>query len=335
VVDKIKTTAAGSDTPPRNKETIKNNNMSNAKKYIFLLVATLLLTGLLSSCLKEDFSDCPRPFRLFIKAVDADEVDITDSGDVQQVILFVFNEKGEIVDAVVLDAAAVKSRKPVDVKLDYPGHQSLTFVAWGNTGGVEFPDKASVKQLNDLYAKLKARDGKIKEQNQNGIAQSPSDLFQGSLSVPIEYGSIEPSGDQTVIIRRKTAQVFISAIHLKQWNGNKEGNYFFRLKESLNTYDQNGNLIGTTVNYIPVSQLQDGTLTAPIFNTYPTGTGQSYTLEILFDDEVIYTANKGTDGKAFVPEAGRLLNIIIDFRGGLNVVVVITPWDVIHQYVAY
>jgi len=294
-----------------------------------------LLTGLLSSCLKEDFSECPRPFRLFIKAVDADEKDITDSGEVQQVILFVFNENGEIVDAVVLDAAAVKSRNPVEIKLEYPGHQSLTFVAWGNTSGVDFPDKASVKQLNDLYAKLRAQDGTLKEQDQKGTAQSPSDLFHGSLSVPVEYGSIEPSGDQTVTIRRKTAQVFITAIHLKQWNENKEGNYSFRLKESQNTYDQNGNLTGTTVNYIPVAQLQDGTLTAPVFNTYPTGTGQSYTLEILFNGEVIFTANQDSDGKAFVPEVGRLLNIIIDFRAESSVMVVITPWGVVHQYVVF
>ena len=158
--------------------------MSNANKFSFFLAATLfLLTGLLSSCLKEDYSDCPRPFRLFIKAVDADEKDITESGDVQQVILFVFNEKGEIVDAVVIDAATVKSRKPVDIKLEYPGHESLTFVAWGNTSGLDFPDKASVKELNELYAKLKA---------QNGTAQSPPDLFYGNLSVPVEYGG-EPA----------------------------------------------------------------------------------------------------------------------------------------------
>ncbi len=307
--------------------------MSNTKKQSIILVAALLLTGLLSSCLKEDFSDCPRPFRLFIKAVDADEKDITDSGDVQQVILFVFNESGQIVDAVVLDASAVKSRKPVDVKLDYPGHQSLTFVAWGNTGGVDFPDRASVKKLGDLYAKLRAQDGKLEEQGQNGTAQSPSDLFHGSLSVPVEYGSIEPTGDQTVTIRRKTAQVFISAIHLKQWNQNREGNYAFRLKESLNTYDQDGNLTGTAVNYIPVSRLQDGTLTAPVFNTYPNGTGQSFTLEILFNDEVIYTVNKDSDGKGFVPEVGRLLNIIIDFRAEVSMMAIITPWGVVHQYV--
>ena len=53
--------------------------MNNTNKYGLLLVAALLLTGLLSSCLKENFDDCPRPFRLFIKAIDADQNDITAS----------------------------------------------------------------------------------------------------------------------------------------------------------------------------------------------------------------------------------------------------------------
>ncbi len=301
--------------------------MSNANKFSFFLAATLfLLTGLLSSCLKEDYSDCPRPFRLFIKAVDADEKDITESGDVQQVILFVFNEKGEIVDAVVIDAATVKSRKPVDIKLEYPGHESLTFVAWGNTSGLDFPDKASVRELNELYAKLKA---------QNGTAQSPPDLFYGNLSVPVEYGGFEPAGDQTVVIRRKTAQVTITAIHVKQWNEGKEGTYSFVLRESPDTYDQNGNLTGGKVNYKPDATMNDkGTLNAPIFHTFPTEGGKTYVLDILFNGEVIYTATKGSDGKPFIPEAGRLLNIIIDFGATKPAIIVkVTPWNVVYQYV--
>ena len=89
------------------------------------------------------------------------------------------------------------------------------------------------------------------------------------------------------------------------------------------------------MNYIPVSQLKDGTLTAPVFKTYPNGTGQSFSLEILFNGEVIYSTNKGADGKAFVPEVGRLLNIIIDFRAEVSVMSVITPWGVVHQYVVF
>lgn len=298
--------------------------MNNTRKIRIAVLLALLMSGLLSSCLKEDLSDCPRPFKLYIKAVDADEKDITESGDVQQAILFVFNENGQIVDAVSVTAEQVKSRKPIDIRLDYPGHKSLKFVVWANNTGVDFPQTASVKQLSELYVKLKS---------QNGTAQSPSDVFHGELDVPVETGGTEPAGDQTVTIRRKTAQVTIKAIGLKQWNQNKEGTYTFRLKESLDTYDQNGKLTGNKVNYLPVATMTDGTLTAPIFNTFPTDGGKSYALEILFNGEVIFTADKGSDGKAFIPEVGRLLNIIIDFRAQLNVIAVITPWGVVYQYV--
>src|SRR3712207_8711007 len=50
----------------------------------------------LSSCLKENVADCPRPFQVTVKALDADGNDITESGDVEQVILFVFDENQQI-----------------------------------------------------------------------------------------------------------------------------------------------------------------------------------------------------------------------------------------------
>lgn len=298
--------------------------MSNTNKFRFIVMAALLVTGLLSSCIKEDNTDCPRPFRLFIKAVDADEKDITESGDVQQAILFVFNENGQIVDAVALTAEQIKSRKPIDIKLEYPGHKALKFVVWANNSGVDFPQSASVQQLTELFAKLKS---------QNGTAQSPSDLFHGELDVPVEMGGIEPAGDQTVIIRRKTAQVTIKAIGLKLWNQNKEGTYTFRLKESPDTYNQNGKLTGNKVHYLPAATMTDGTLSAPLFLTYPTESNQPFTLEILYNGEVIYTAAKGSDGVAFIPQVGRVLNIIIDFRAEVSIKAVVTPWNVVYQYV--
>ena len=57
-------------------------------------------------------------------------------------------------------------------------------------------------------------------------------------------------------------------------------------------------------------------------------------LDILFNGEVIYTATKGSDGKPFIPEAGRLLNIIIDFGATKPAIIVkVTPWNVVYQYV--
>lgn len=306
--------------------------MKRMTKYNYLLSALLLLGVLLSGCnIREDNTDCPRPFRLFIKAQDADGKDITSNGDVTQVILFIFNEKQEIVDVISVPESDFKGGKPINVELDYPGHQSLTFVAWANVGDkIEFPASSSVKQWNDLYAKLITS---------NGEAQSPGAVFYGNLNVPVEYGGLEPAGDQTVVMTHRTAQVTITALGLKRWNGNKEGKYEFRLRDSQVSIDKDGTFVDGPVHYAPAATMNsDGNMSAPIFNTLPPK--DKYTLEILFDGEVIYSADSGdatitkaASGTAFVPQLGRVLNIIVDFRAELSVKVVITPWNVVYQYV--
>lgn len=301
--------------------------MNRKTRYPFLLSALLLLGVLLTGCnIREDNTDCPRPFRLFIKALDADGKDITDTGEVERAVLFAFNEKQEVVFMVELTADQVRSRKPVNVHLDYPGHQSLTFVVWGNLDDqVQFPPHASVKQWNDLYAKLIS---------QNGTAQSPGAVFYGNLTVPVEYGGLESAGDQTVEITHRTGQVTITAIELMQWNSKKEGKYEFRLKDSHDTCDKDGKHSGSAVQYLPSATMDaNGTLKTPIFNTYPHAANETYELEILFNGQVIYAVTVGTDGTPFKSELGRVLNIIIDFRAGLSVKAVITPWNVVYQFV--
>lgn len=311
-----------------------------------LHITRLVITGgflisvlLGGSCIRDQYDDCPRPFRVLVKAIDADQADITESGEVQHVYLFVFDDKQQKVDVIELNADHVKSRKPVEMKLEYPGHESLHFVAWGNVDdNVDITPVNSLQQLNDLYVKLKAAPIKSTGSTRadvHPVAHSPGDLFCGLLDVPIQYGGFEFSGDHTIVISRKTSQVYIQANHLKQWYG-KEGEYTFRLHESLNSYDCNGKLVGETDDYLPLAEMdKEGNLIAPIFNTFPTMEGESYTLDILFNGEVIYSVDKDGNGKPFVPEVGRLLNIIIDFKSTIiiNVTVVVTPWDEVYQQV--
>ena len=307
------------------------------------MIVAVLITGLLSvSCIKDSYGDCPRPFRLFIKAIDADMNDITSSGEVQQVILFVFNEKQEIVKAIELDSNHIKSIKPVDVKLDYPGHQALQFVAWGNIGpNVEFPTINSVKKINDLYVSLK--NAEAKTMTSGKISHSPDDLFYGNLSVPVEYRGVEPSGDQTIVLSRKTAQVSTAAFGLKLWNRNLEGEYAFELGVSLDTYNEAGILTDNITGYSPTANMDNlGNLSTPIFHTFPTSDGKTYTLYIRFNGEVIFADTKDSNGHLFVPEVGRLLNIIIHFEApredqkvpsNVSIKTVVTPWNQVFQHV--
>ncbi len=302
--------------------------MSNTNKYCFLLVASLLLMGLLSSCLKEDFGDCPRPFQVTVKAFNADQNDITDSGAIEQATLFVFDENNQIFGVYTLTGEEVKNSVPVKIKIDYPGPKSLKFVSWANLDEkVDFAEITSVKQLTDLFVRLKA-------QAKADVAQSPGDLFFGTLDVPVEVGGTEPGQSHVLPIYRKTASVIITARNLP--SADNPATYSFRLRESHNGFDYNGELVGDMVDYLPsVSVNSEGNLVTPIFNTLPTTDGKSYTLDVYKSGELVYSFTQGSDGKPFVPEVGRLLNIIIDFSIDLSVLVEITPWGEIYQGVEY
>ena len=101
--------------------------MNDAKKYI-VSVLILLVAGMFGGCIKEDYSDCPRPFRLTVRAWDADMQDITETGAVQRVVIFVFDETGRRIDRLMMDAAQVAARKPIP--LEYDGPTTVSFVAW-------------------------------------------------------------------------------------------------------------------------------------------------------------------------------------------------------------
>ena len=307
--------------------------MNSTNKYSFILVA-VLLTVMLSSCLKEDLSVCPRPFQITVKVVDADGNGITESGDVEQVIMFVFDEEEKIFKSFYLSASEVKQRKALQIVMDYPGHSLLKFVAWGNLDeNVDYSNISDVKELKDLYVRLRSADS---EQTDQRMAYSPSDLFYGTISVPVEYGGTTSGTSHVLEITRKTAGVTITSLNLKQWNGNGEGSYSYSVRESLDTYDMNGNLTGTRSFYSPPATFnKNGNFVAPIFYIFPAAFGKSIVVDILYNGEVIFTADRDSMGKPFNAEVGRTLNILIDFKATLSINVNVTPWNQVFQYVEY
>lgn len=307
--------------------------MNETNKYSFYL-ATVLLTLLLSGCLKEDLSDCPRPFQVTVKAVCADGNDITESGDVEQVNLFVFDEGEKIFEVFTLSASDVIQRKTIPIAMAYPGRSALKFVAWGNLDErIDYSQIGSVQELKDLYVRLRSAGSR---QEGYHMVETPYDLFHGTIDVTSEFGGIEPGKSQVIEVKRMTEGMTITAIGLKQWNGNKEGTYSYRLRESFNSCDGLGFFGGDKVYCEPRANFNDKDhFIAPLFYMFPPADGISYVLEILCDGELVFTVDRDSDGKPLNTDLGRTLNIIIDFSAELNIMCVITPWNVVYQYVVY
>lgn len=288
--------------------------------FLFVLMMTLF-----SACIKEDLSDCPRPFQLTVQALDADGNDITASGTVKDVVMFVFDEKGLVMEAFKLTEEQVKKKQPMHVKIPFPGSKTLTCTTWGNLDeSVEFPAMTTVKQKQDLYVKLKSK---------QGIAGYPGELFSGSLDVPVEFGGLEPGKSHTVVIKHKVASVRIVA---RKLSPEVVSSVSFVLKESPDTYNSDGELTGGVVSYKPAFGFDGaGQWVTSIFNTFPNSGGKTYTLEMYWDGQLKKAFTHGTDGTPLVPQLGRLLNIIIDVDADLSVKVVVTPWGVVYQEVEY
>ena len=302
--------------------------MISCKRFTRLSIMMLWMCGLMTSCIKEDLRDCPLAYRLYVKAIDVDGNDITTSGDVREMSLFVFNDTGEMVDIIRVDGDHVKSRKSINFDVGYPGSESYTFVAWANSqnASVVVPDPSHIKRLEDLSITLSRK---------GNMGLSPDDLFYGKLEVPTQYGGLGYAPDQTIVVMRKTCQVNVEVKHLKEWNHHLEGKYSLVLRETLDTYDHEGKLIGNNVSYIPAVTMEDGVLRAPSFRTFPTAQGKSFELDILYEGKVIFTATMDSKGEPFVPEVGRMLNIHLNFGASVSVRSVVTPWNVIHQFVEY
>lgn len=80
--------------------------MRNTKKLLLTFLSLFWgVAFLLTGCIYDDLSECPRPFFLKVKAIDADNKDITSGGAVQSVVLFFFDEAGNCLQTKELNAA--------------------------------------------------------------------------------------------------------------------------------------------------------------------------------------------------------------------------------------
>ncbi|WP_299262248.1 FimB/Mfa2 family fimbrial subunit, partial [uncultured Porphyromonas sp.] len=161
---------------------------------------------LLSGCIAENLEDCPQPFELTVRAVDISNKDITSDGDVENVILFTFDETGKRIDKILLTAEEIKSRKPIHI--EQYGPKALTFVAWGNVTPAEATRLESVQRIEDVQMPLLRTDG---------FGQYPTDLFSGRLDRQQQYGVLKLGEPATIDIYRRTCQVNVTVLGYEQW----------------------------------------------------------------------------------------------------------------------
>ena len=275
------------------------------------MLSVLLLTAFVSvSCIKEDLSECAKPgFSLQAKAFDAEGLELGNE-DVKHVTLYIFDK-----NKLFLDTCEILLQDLV--MLDYPGHKSLTVVAWGNgkLGNQKMPTLEKGQHLETAFVSL------IKNGSKLPVAGLPDDLFYGSIDI---HADEFPA--KVLPIKRKIASVIITARNLKGYVGHDEGDFRYVVRKKNDKIDFYGKPGGDEVNYVPPTTFNEkGDLVSPVFNIFPTES--ELKIDIYHQNVLKATVSSDSEGKPLRVAEGKLLNVFINFREMLSVEMKVTDWD--------
>lgn len=288
-----------------------NNKSRNCLQVLFILLVMAFVT---IGCTKEDISECtPDTFRLTVKAYDAQGKELTVE-TVKEVTLYVFDQNKQF-RGVHTDTKLGQS-----IVLDYPNHESLIVVAWGNgmQGHQTMPTLTVGDKMETAFVSLSQTKAAM------ATIQSPDDLFHGVVTLTKESKKVE----NNIPIYRKTSSIAITARRLRQYANAGDDNFTYVLRQTGNKLSFEGNEAGELSCYKPQASFIENKdeFTAPIFNILTTDS--NIEVDIFHGEIRVVTILKTPDGKPLRAEAGKVLNILIDFTGDISVSVSVTPWGV-------
>lgn len=302
------------------------------------LAGVVALILLMTGCVAENLEDCPQPFELTVRAIDTSGKDITSDGDVESVILFTFDEKGRCLDKKILTAEEIRTRKQIHI--EHFGPKQLTFVAWGNATLADIERFQSVQRIEEVQMPL---------ERQEGFAQYPTDLFSGRLDREQKYGDINLGEPATIDIYRRTCQVNVTVLGYEQWLEQQGyGKKAFDPTDyaaarilfgtSLDNYHIADSYEGKPITYRLTGSLDETTGDYRIspFRVYPPIEGKPFHLDFYVGDQCLESFTRDSRDQLILPEIGKMLNILIDFRSSdISIQIVVTPWNIVHQFVFY
>ena len=289
----------------------KTRIMQKNKFHSCLQIVPLLLfmAFVSASCIKDDLSQCEKPaFSLQVRAYDADNRPLGPDV-VKDVTLYIFDK-----NKLFLGTQDIRVNETVTA--DFPGHESLTLVAWGN-GGQGHQTKPALRQGDHLETAFVSL---IHTRTSLPVAGSPDDLLHGIIDISSGDTSVEE-----LPMRRMTGSVAITARHLRQYAGSGEGEFRYVLRKSTDKLDFYGKPNGSEVCYSPEAAFDaNDDFVSSIFHVFPPE--HDIRIDIYHRDVLMTTVISDSKGNPLRVETGRLLNVLIDFRGDISVDMIVSEW---------
>lgn len=258
------------------------------------------------------------PFSVVLKAY-SDNKDITVKGDVDETTLFVFDQNNDFYKQVTLDRTYLLQAKPVEISC--PGSKQITVVAWAglSSENEEISAMSQANIISDLQVSLK--------QNNGVAATLPGDLFYGQVTLK---SASTKSSAETLKIERKVSSISLITKSVIKVLDSKEGNFYYKVKNTKGSFNHNGELTGEDIEYIiPATLNQKGNVVAENTTILP---ASNITVELYKDDKKILSSENVKNLEKVSVNEGELSELTFDLsRNSGNIVV--TDWGTVIQHV--
>lgn len=290
----------------------------------------LLLFG--SSCRKEiddDLSCGDEEVYYRVKVIDPiTQQDITTSGEVERVGLFIFHKEEGYIQWNKLSKEDIINKVPIQVKRS-SRDDILDIVAWGNLLG-------NKEVLVNLFPGNTADDISVSLlEDEEGFSRIPEDLFYGRIQIHPQ----SRKRYEEIVIQRINSRMHITVRGLP---ANKEDSDFvFKIDQQYSGYSFNGKpqpkniAIRSQGIFNPDHDLVSSE-PVHLIHCDETCSDPGVVLHIMDKEgNEIAKADKDSDGNIICPCAGKTTNIFIDLRetgSQMKVYMEVTPWNKVHQW---
>ena len=261
------------------------------------------------------------PFSVVLKAMNSDGNDITTKGEVNGATLFVFDQNNDFFEQINVNKSTILSRRAIDINC--PNSNDITVIAWSgiNSGNEEISNMSKANIISDLQVSLKEN---------NGIANIPSDLFYGQVTLHKNSSTKSTVSNELQIIR-KTSIFQLSTKGLIKYLGSNAGNFEYRIKNTKSSLDYNGNPTGEEVEFaFPASFDEKGNLTTETQAIFP---AQNITVELYKDGNLIFSSEKDKNGELFAATPGKRTEITFKYSGEVSANITIADWATVIQHI--
>ena len=261
------------------------------------------------------------PFSVVLKAMNSDGNDITTKGEVNGATLFVFDQNNDFFEQINVNKSTILSRRAIDINC--PNSNDITVIAWSgiNSGNEEISNMSKANIISDLQVSLKEN---------NGIANIPSDLFYGQVTLHKNSSTKSTVSNELQIIR-KTSIFQLSTKGLIKYLGSNAGNFEYRIKNTKCSLDYNGNPTGEEVEFaFPASFDEKGNLTTETQAIFP---AQNITVELYKDGNLIFSSEKDKNGELFAATPGKRTEITFKYSGEVSANITIADWATVIQHI--